>query len=260
MNDLGGDEEGDETGGAPENPEDYLKIIQTKTGKLTQKLDIYKDKLKSEDIKYVIGMVLGTLDLHKLEEPDKEEILKKFEDEKEGEEGGLNPENAGQNPEEGPNFEATEMQNPENEQLGELDRVDNDDELRNGLSLQYHNEDEDKELEELINTPFEFGDEDTYDPDEEDIEPLDLGKDAGKAGRFAKKDIESDNPDRENVFNIEFAKARDDKKKSEEECLGGELTEEDPTIANNVRELDINELQNAVASGVKETLSKYFEQ
>ena len=28
----------------------------------------------------------GALDLHKLEEPDKEEILKKFEDEKEGEE------------------------------------------------------------------------------------------------------------------------------------------------------------------------------
>jgi hypothetical protein len=263
--DLGGNEgnEGDEDDdNAPENEDDYLKIIQAKTGKLTQKLSKFKDKLKSEDIKYVLSMVLGAVDIHKLEESDKEELLKKFEND-EGGESGLNPENNGQNPEKGPDFEAAEMMNPENEQLGELDRVDNADELHNDLSLSYHNEDEDKELEELINTPFEFGDEEPYDPEEDEVpsEPLDLGKDAAKAAKFAKKDIAAENPDFD--FNQEFEKARNIKKKSEEECsgnVGSEITEEDPTIANDVRELDINELQNAVASGVKETLSKYFEQ
>ena len=42
-------------------------------------------------------------------------------------------------------------------------------------------------MEELINTPFEFGDEDTYDPDEEDIEPLELGKEAAKVEDLLRK-------------------------------------------------------------------------
>ena len=67
--DMGGDTE--EGGG--------FKTIQRLTGKLSQKLRAYnnqdEDGLDSQDIKYVINMVLSALDLEKLDEDDKEDIF-----------------------------------------------------------------------------------------------------------------------------------------------------------------------------------------
>jgi valyl-tRNA synthetase len=56
-------------------------MIQKLTGKLTQKIREYEsDKgLTSENIKYVINMVLSSLDLANLSEEDKEDVLSKFE-------------------------------------------------------------------------------------------------------------------------------------------------------------------------------------
>ena len=72
--DMGG--EGEEGGS--------FKTIQRLTGKLSQKLRAYnnqdEDGLDSQDIKYVINMVLSALDLEKLDEDDKEDILSKFEE------------------------------------------------------------------------------------------------------------------------------------------------------------------------------------
>ena len=72
--DMGG--EGEEGGS--------FKTIQRLTGKLSQKLRAYNnqdgDGLDSQDIKYVINMVLSALDLEKLDEDDKEDILSKFEE------------------------------------------------------------------------------------------------------------------------------------------------------------------------------------
>jgi len=62
-----------------------FKTIQKLTGKLTQKirtLDMDQG-MTSEDIKYVINMVLSSLDLKGLTEEDKEDILSKFDDEAE---------------------------------------------------------------------------------------------------------------------------------------------------------------------------------
>jgi hypothetical protein len=58
-----------------------FKMIQKLTGKLTQKIREYEgDKgLTSENIKYVINMVLSSVDLANLSEEDKEDILSKFE-------------------------------------------------------------------------------------------------------------------------------------------------------------------------------------
>lgn len=74
MPDMGG--EGEEGGS--------FKTIQRLTGKLSQKLRAYnnqdEDGLDSQDIKYVINMVLSALDLEKLDEDDKEDILSKFEE------------------------------------------------------------------------------------------------------------------------------------------------------------------------------------
>jgi hypothetical protein len=62
-----------------------FKSIQKLTGKLTQKIRTLESEegLTSENIKYVINMVLSSFDLSELSEEDREDILSKFEDETE---------------------------------------------------------------------------------------------------------------------------------------------------------------------------------
>jgi hypothetical protein len=62
-----------------------FKSIQKLTGKLTQKIRTLdsQEGMTSEDIKYVINMVLSSFDLAELTEEDREDILTKFEDETE---------------------------------------------------------------------------------------------------------------------------------------------------------------------------------
>ena len=72
---------GDEFGQDMEEKVSF-KVIQKLTGKLTQKMRALEeqDGMSSEDIKYVINMVLSALDLTKLEPEDMEDIMTKFED------------------------------------------------------------------------------------------------------------------------------------------------------------------------------------
>lgn len=92
--DLGGDTEMDldmDVEVPAEEPQDMgqdleekvsFKLIQKLTGKLTQKMRALEDQegMTSENIKYVINMVLSALDLTKLEPEDMEDIMSKFED------------------------------------------------------------------------------------------------------------------------------------------------------------------------------------
>ena len=65
-----------------------FKLVQKLTGKLTQKVRALEaqDGMASEDIKYVINMVLSSLDLTKLSPEDMEDVVSKFEDADSGEE------------------------------------------------------------------------------------------------------------------------------------------------------------------------------
>ena len=67
-----------------------FKTIQKLTGKLTQKVRQFasENDMSSEDIKYVINMVLSSVDLDSLSFEDKDEILGKFESDEEGDMGG----------------------------------------------------------------------------------------------------------------------------------------------------------------------------
>ncbi len=87
MDDMGGEEmdvdiDVDAEGG--ETPEEQItfKTIQKLTGKLTQKIRTLdnEDGMTSEDVKYVINMILSALDLTSLSEEDKEDIMSKFEE------------------------------------------------------------------------------------------------------------------------------------------------------------------------------------
>jgi hypothetical protein len=101
MDDMGDEEmpaDDMETEETPEPSSDEVsfKSIQKLTGKLTQKMrDFDNEKgLTSENIKYVINMVLSAADLSSLSEEDKEDILSKFESDEEmgDEEMGFEPE------------------------------------------------------------------------------------------------------------------------------------------------------------------------
>ena len=90
MEDMGGEEmptddmEGDEMPTDDMEGEDQVtfKTIQKLTGKLTQKIRVLDNSegMTSEDIKYVINMVLSSINLGELSEEDKEDIISKFEE------------------------------------------------------------------------------------------------------------------------------------------------------------------------------------
>ena len=70
-----------EMGSEPSEEQVTFKTIQKLTGKLTQKVRVLDNEegMTSEDIKYVINMVLSSLNLGELSEEDKEDIMSKFE-------------------------------------------------------------------------------------------------------------------------------------------------------------------------------------
>ena len=88
MDDMGGEEMDvdidvdAEEGGESMDEKITFKTIQKLTGKLTQKIRTLdnEDGMTSEDVKYVINMVLSALDLTSLSEEDKEDIMSKFEE------------------------------------------------------------------------------------------------------------------------------------------------------------------------------------
>lgn len=81
-----------EEGGGDAEEKVTFKTIQKLTGKLTQKIRTLDNEegMTSENIKYVINMVLSSLDLGSLSEEDKEDIISKFDEvESEDEMGGI---------------------------------------------------------------------------------------------------------------------------------------------------------------------------
>ncbi len=71
-----------EMGGGDVEEKVTFKTIQKLTGKLTQKIRTLDNEegMTSENIKYVINMVLSSLDLGSLSEEDKEDIMSKFDE------------------------------------------------------------------------------------------------------------------------------------------------------------------------------------
>ena len=71
----------DEQGGETAQPKrsDYMAEIQKYAGKLGQELRDQIDRMESDDIKYVLNMIISAVDLDKLELEDLEDIGKKFE-------------------------------------------------------------------------------------------------------------------------------------------------------------------------------------
>ena len=124
MGDMG--DIGDEEEVPSENKRsDYMADAQKYAGKLGQELRDLHDKMESDDIKYILNMIISAVDLDKLDDEDIEEIAKKFERE-EDELGG----------EELPAEEPSSEPSPE-EDMNEYDGID--------------------ALEEFVGTPMDTG-------------------------------------------------------------------------------------------------------
>lgn len=80
--------DGQEMGGESKRS-DYMAEAQKYAGKLGQELRDLKEKMESDDIKYILNMIISAVDLDKLDDEDIEEIGKKFE--REEEVGGEEP-------------------------------------------------------------------------------------------------------------------------------------------------------------------------
>ena len=82
MDDMGSEVPSDDTSMEPEmgtpKPSDYMAEVQKFAGKLGQELRDQKEKMESDDIKYVLNMIISAVDLNKLEIEDIEDIAKKF--------------------------------------------------------------------------------------------------------------------------------------------------------------------------------------
>ena len=80
---------GEEMGGEGKRS-DYMAEAQKYAGKLGQELRDLHDRMESDDIKYILNMIISAVDLDKLSDEDIEDVAKKFE--REEEEGGMGSE------------------------------------------------------------------------------------------------------------------------------------------------------------------------
>ena len=151
--DMGGEDMGDESS-VEGKPSDYMAEVQKFAGKLGQELRDQKEKMESDDIKYVLNMIISAVDLDKLEEEDIEEISKKFERD---EDFGDDEETPAEEPEMGDDEEVPTEEPTSDEDIDEDASMD--------------------ALESFINTPIETGEIDLSkyaDIDEEDVQELDM--------------------------------------------------------------------------------------
>ena len=86
----GGEDMGGEEAPSESKRSDYMAEAQKYAGKLGQELRDLHDRMESDDIKYILNMIISAVDLDKLSDEDIEDIAKKFE--REEEEGGMGSE------------------------------------------------------------------------------------------------------------------------------------------------------------------------
>lgn len=107
MDELPGEEEG--------KPSDYMSEVQKYSGKLGQEIRDQKSKMESDDIKYVLNMIISAVDLDKLDDEDIEDIGSRFDRDVEDVEDDFGGED---------DFESEEYDDTEEDDLGEIDSMD----------------------------------------------------------------------------------------------------------------------------------------
>jgi len=274
---------------------DFLKGIQKLTGKLGEKLRDHMDELKSDDLKYVLNSVISAIDLTKLDDSDKDEVVSQLEGDEDTGDEGMNGEVPGS---ETPDMGGAEIPQSDNgdRELGEMGGLE--DLINTPFDF---NDDEDKpyksngEVDELLN-PLEGSDEGTDDltstdpgdqfDNEEDLpEPeaedthdeTEVCPDCKGTGIRRGKECETckgegvvapDTLDKEITPDAKIPLTSDDLYDEDpgydptemgEEYTAEEIPVPDDSADIKSKEIELNELTDMINNTVKETLSKYFE-
>lgn len=115
----------------------HMKEVQRLCGKLGQAIREVQEDMESDDVKYVINMILSAVDIQKLSEEDKEAIVEKFEPE---DEGGMSSEEP--SGEEAPEEGGEDFDGMPTPPSGESDMDETMDTLENLVNTNFNHEDE----------------------------------------------------------------------------------------------------------------------
>ena len=276
--DLPPDDEG--LNGGEEEGGNYLKEIQKLTGKLGEKLRDFKDQMVADDIKYVINSVVSAVDLEKLEDSDKEDILSQFEDggedvdgedipepEMDGGIGGIPDDDDTEITEEDPlqRLVDTVFNFDDEQEQSEIDEIGIDD-----FALQNDNPSNEESGTDIcreckgtgVRNGEECGEchgEGVIFTDNNEIDLID----APKGKDLDVFDVLGANDDDEDEGYDPVEMGEDDNVRGQEytsEKVFGGIGGDDGSIADVVsQEIELDELTSTITQSVKETLGKYFE-
>jgi hypothetical protein len=204
----------------------YMEEIQKFAGKLGQELRDQHEKLESDDIKYVLNMIISAVDLEKLSDDDIKEIGKKFdrEDEEAAEEPTSEP--AAEEPTAAP-APSAETDLSEDDAMAALD--------------------------EFINAPAV--EDESYDLDEVNLDDFSVDHDSdiedtyGDRPKLSNKDLgwEVPSDDEEDHMDHEMGDVEHDMNEMDD------MVDEDET-----KEIDLEEIKKQLSQAIGDTLSKHF--
>ena len=244
-------EGGEDMGGEEEAPSeskrsDYMAEAQKYAGKLGQELRDLHDKMESDDIKYILNMIISAVDLDRLDDEDIEDIADKFDrDEEEGAEKGGEDDFGGEEfgGEETPEEEPISADKELGEEANPMDALEN-----------------------FINSSID--DEEYSDLDEEDYSGLDefniedyvdLGEEEEMGGYkpdYVSSELGGDFDDVETYSDDNYAGMdSEDSFTGDEE--GGE-DEEDGEAEMDEVEIDLDEMKREINNNIHTTIAKYF--
>jgi hypothetical protein len=197
----------------------YMEEIQKFAGKLGQELRDQHERLESDDIKYVLNMIISAVDLDKLSDEDISDIGKKFEREEEGatEPTGEEPAQA-----EEPAMEPSAEEKPE-EELSENDPM--------------------AALDEFINSGIDEVDLGDYTMDEEDMQTS-YEDTYGDMPKISSDDLGWE------------ASSNDEEHDEEHPEMTNE--EDDEVAEDEVHEIDLDEIKKQINQAISDTLSNHF--
>lgn len=230
--DMGGEEDAASEG----KRSDYMAEAQKHAGRLGQELRDIKDKMESDDIKYILNMIISAVDLDKLDDEDIEDIAEKFErDEEQGaEEGGED------------NFGGEE---PSGEELPAEEPIPADEELGEEANPM-------DALESFINSSIgeEYTDFDEEDltglGDEEEMDEINVGDYADLDEEAIDETMFDYKPD---FVSSELSEEGYDLADTDHE----EEMEEEVEMEEEI-EIDLEEIKNEINNNIHTTLAKYF--
>jgi hypothetical protein len=271
--DMGGEDVGDEEEAPSENKRsDYMAEAQKHAGRLGQELRDIKDKMESDDIKYILNMIISAVDLDRLDDEDIEDIADKFErDEEQGDDTGGKDDFGGEE------FGGEELPAEEpaasDEELGEesnpMDALESF--INSSIDEEYSdfNEEDMSGLEDEIEMG-ELNIADYSDLDEEAIDDSMFDYKPDYVSPELEEQYNDYAPDPDSAYEDKFdtdlepeygiGDADEDyfNDEDEEDMDGDEMNSEMDDQMDTEVEIDLDEIKNEINNNIHTTLSKYF--